>query len=295
MTDKIERVGLVANPDKCADPAVLQETVALLRHAGFQVHSDEATAALGLEGVPTLSTLPGLATACDMLVALGGDGTMLRVARAVASSRVPILGVNLGTLGFLTTCGAAELPETLGRLKAGECWVESRHLIQAHRSSRPRQRPELALNDFVISRGQTPRLIELELTVDGETLTRYRGDGLIISSPTGSTAYSLAAGGAVVSPQAEVFALTPICPHTLSNRSVIVRLRAVIEVRLLTHGVATFFSADGQVGTEVEVNERITVQRSRHAACLVRRPGASFFQTLRQKLSWSGSAVVAGS
>jgi NAD+ kinase len=169
--------------------------------------------------------------------------------------------------------------------------VESRSLIEARRRGAPARAVELALNDFVISRGAVPRLIELEVRVDGELLTSYRGDGLIISSPTGSTAYSLAAGGAVVSPQAEVFALTPICPHTLSNRSVIVSLAATVEVNVRSQRVETYLAADGQPRFQLKAGDRMGFQRSRHTAPLVRLPGTSFFDTLRQKMNWSGSPV----
>ena len=291
LTDKIKRVGVVANPEKADAVGALLDVVAALRARGLTVQVDAATAKARKLGVGQTTSVTALAAATDLIVALGGDGTMLRVARNSATNRTPILGVNLGTLGFLTTCAAAEFETTLDLALAGQCLVEARSLIQAQRTSATRQRPALALNDFVISRGPTPRLIELAVSVDGEPLTRYRGDGLIISSPTGSTAYSLAAGGAVVSPQAEVFALTPICPHTLSNRSVIISLRSFVEVTLLTEEVATFLSADGQEGTEIGVGEVLTVRRSRHAAYLLRQPEASFFQTLRQKMKWSGSPV----
>ena len=237
---------------------------------------------------PDIATL---SRQCDLLLVLGGDGTMLRVAREAAGSRTPIFGVNLGTLGFLTTCAANQLAGALGRVWTGECLVESRSLIEARRSGAPEQVVELALNDFVISRGAVPRLIELEVRVDGELLTSYRGDGLIISSPTGSTAYSLAAGGAVVSPQAEVFALTPICPHTLSNRSVIVSLAATVEVNVRSQRVETYLAADGQPRFQLKAGDRMGFQRSRHTAPLVRLPGTSFFDTLRQKMNWSGSPV----
>jgi NAD+ kinase len=291
LTNQIERVGLVANRDKPDVAAATRAAGRLLRRRGIAVLADADTAALAGLRDATCATVAALAHECDLLLALGGDGTMLRVARATAGTRTPILGVNLGTLGFLTTCQARELKSTLDRVFAGECLVDCRSLIQARLAGPDGEQRELALNDFVISRGATPRLIELAVKVDGAPLTRYRGDGLIVSSPTGSTAYSLAAGGAVVSPQADVFALTPICPHTLSNRSVIVNLRATIEVRLLTEGVETFLSADGQPGVPVAAGARLLIRRSRHHACLVRLPGASFFQTLSQKMNWSGTAV----
>lgn len=284
-------MGVVANPEKADAAGALADVVAALRARSLTVQVDAATAELQALDVEQTASVDELAAKTDLIVALGGDGTMLRVARNAATSQTPILGVNLGTLGFLTTCGAAEFESTLDLALAGGCLVEARSLIEAQRAPGANEGAELALNDFVISRGPTPRLIELAVRVDGEELTRYRGDGLIISSPTGSTAYSLAAGGAVVSPQAEVFALTPICPHTLSNRSVIISLRSFVEVTLLTEEVSTFLSADGQEGTEIGVGEVLTVRRSRHAACLLRRPDASFFQTLRQKMNWSGSPV----
>ena len=148
-----------------------------------------------------------------------------------------------------------------------------------------------SLNDFVISRGAASRLIELEVSVGDEILTNYRCDGLIISSPTGSTAYSLAAGGAIVSPDAEVLTLTPICPHTLSNRSVIVRLDSTVRVKVLSETVETTLTSDGQVSFPLGTGDVITISRSRYALRLLRLPGSSFFQTLRQKLHWSGSNV----
>jgi len=157
-----------------------------------------------------------------------GDGTMLRVAREMNGSRTPVLGINIGGLGFLTDVPSADLATALKRLWNREFSLDPRALIEATGKAGDRLIHSLALNDFVISRGIVSRLIELEVSVDDETLTTYRCDGLIVSSPTGSTAYSLAAGGAVVSPAAEVFTLTPICPHTLSNRSVVVSLNSRI-------------------------------------------------------------------
>lgn len=284
-------MGLVANADKPAAAGLARRAAALLRKQGCEVLSDEPTSRVARLDLETRPSDRALAAAVDLLVVLGGDGTILRVARETAGCRTPILGVNLGTLGFLTAGGARDLSGMLAAVGAGTCHVESRSLIRAQGRLAAGAVSELALNDFVISRGAVPRLIELEVRVNGGLLTRYRGDGLIISSPTGSTAYSLAAGGAVVSPQADVFALTPICPHTLSNRSVIVRLDARLEVRLLSERVETFLAADGLTCARLEAGDTITVRRSRHGAHLVRLPGSDFFDTLRQKLNWSGSTI----
>lgn len=284
-------MGLLANPDKPTALALARRAVHLLAARRCELFSDTATAAAAHLHLPTWPDASTLAAKTDLLLVLGGDGTMLRIARQTAGHATPILGINLGTLGFLTAASARQLPSVLDAVWAGECRVESRSLIEAQADLAQGPVAEVALNDFVISRGASPRLIELEVRVNGELLTRYRGDGVIVSSPTGSTAYSLAAGGAVVSPQAEVFALTPICPHTLSNRSVIVRLDARIEVLLVTKRVETILAADGHTCARLQANDRVRIRRSRHTAHLVRLAGSSFFDTLRQKLNWSGSSV----
>jgi NAD+ kinase len=291
LPDTIRRVGLLANVDKPAALALARRAAALLARRRCEIFSDTATARAARLHVPTCPDTAALAAQTDLLLVLGGDGTMLRVARETAGHSTPILGINLGTLGFLTAASARQLPAVLRAVWEDGLRVESRSLIEARADLADGPVAELALNDFVITRGALPRLIELEVRVNDELLTRYRSDGLIISSPTGSTAYSLAAGGAVVSPQAEVFALTPICPHTLSNRSVIVRLDARIEVSLCTERVETFLAADGQTRARLRAGEVVRFRRSRHAAHLVRLAGSSFFDTLRQKLNWSGSSV----
>jgi NAD+ kinase len=150
----------------------------------------------------------------------------------------------------------------------------------------------LALNDFVVTRGAAPRLIELEVSVDGDALTRYRCDGLIICSPTGSTAYSLSAGGAVIAPSAQVFGLTPICPHTLSNRSVVVSLEAVIKVKVLSQKVEVILTVDGQTTCPLAAGEVVSIRRSHHNLRLLHLAGSSFFETLRRKLNWNGSNIA---
>lgn len=270
---------------------MLTKAVRLVRKAGLELCTDTITASLAPGGLNHLPDIKALARACELLLVLGGDGTMLRVARETAGIGVPLLGINLGTLGFLTAASAADLEETLDEVLSGKCFVEPRSLIQAEYGSKTERCLELALNDFVISHGAIPRLIELEVRVDGDLLTRYRGDGLIVSSPTGSTAYSLAAGGAVVSPNAEVFALTPICPHTLSSRSVILSLNSTVTVRPLTKRVETHLAGDGQSIGPLRPGETVLFRKSRHNVHLIWRPGSSFFDTLRRKLNWSGSPV----
>ncbi len=287
----MRRIGIVANPDKHACRALAQQTVDWVVSAGRQAVTDPATAKLASLEIPISPNLPALAKATDLLVVFGGDGTMLRVAREVAGIPTPILGVNAGGLGFLTATPSQRLKEALAQIWAGEFEIESRSLIAASGMASGQAVAQLALNDMVFGRSQPSRMLELEVSVDGQVLTCYRCDGLIVSSPTGSTAYSLAAGGAVVAPDAEVFAITPICPHTLSNRSVIVSLRSRVEVKAISRRLNTTLVADGQVETTLSPGDTIAIRRSRRAVRLLHLAGSSFFETLRKKLNWSGSSV----
>ena len=213
---------------------------------------------------------------------------MLRVARDIAGSTTPVLGINVGGLGFLTAVPSDQLARAFKHLWRGEFSFERRALIEAELRNDGQRARKLALNDIVIGRGEVSRLIELEVEVNGEPLTSYRCDGLIVSSPTGSTAYSLAAGGAVVLPTADVFAITPICPHTLSNRSLIVPLSGTIRIRPVSEA-ATILSADGEIVSNLAAGDVVTVRRSQHSVRFMHLTGSSFFEALRRKLHWRGA------
>ena len=284
-------MGLFANAGKTSSRAVVQNAAQLVRRSGHKLVCDAATAQLAALKCESAGSIARLAASVDLLLVFGGDGTMLRVARDVAGSQTPILGVKVGGLGFLTAVQSHQLKAALKQIREGEYLLESRPLIQASGKAQGKTIAEIALNDFVVSRGATSRLIELAVTVDAEELTRYRCDGLIVSSPTGSTAYSLAAGGAVVSPDSEVLTITPICPHTLSNRSVIVPMDSVVQVTVLSERVDTILTADGQVQMPLNTGDFVQIRKSKMAVRLLRLRGSSFFQTLRQKLHWSGSHV----
>jgi NAD+ kinase len=291
LGDKIGSVGLLANSGKLSSRTLVQSAARIIQRSGRKLFCDAATAQLAGLKCAALATTHALAAKVDLLLVFGGDGTMLRVARDLAGLETPILGVKVGGLGFLTTVQAPQMPAALKQLWAGDYLIESRPLIQATGKGQGKTIAELALNDFVIGRGATSRLIELAVTVDAEELTRYRCDGLIVSSPTGSTAYSLAAGGAVVSPDSEVLTITPICPHTLSNRSVIVPMDSIVQVTVLSERVDTMLTADGQVQTPLNTGDFVQMRQSKFTVRLVRLRGSSFFQTLRQKLHWSGSHI----
>jgi NAD+ kinase len=289
--ERIERVGLVANAAKFSSAGLVRKAAALIEKAGRTVCAEVETSRLFRLDCPSVGGLSQLARTVDLVLVFGGDGTMLSVGRAVAGTRTPILGVKVGGLGFLTHVQAGNLARALRQTWAGDYTTEVRPLIVARGTSQAKPFQEKALNDFVVSRGGSSRLIELRVWVDGEWLTDYRCDGLIVSSPTGSTAYSLAAGGAIVSPKADVFTLTPICPHTLSNRSVIVCLRSVVKVEVLSERVDIIVTADGQVQLPLDKGDEIEVRRGAESLRLLNPGGISFFDTLQRKLNWSGTNV----
>jgi NAD+ kinase len=289
LADKIKRVGLIGNSEKISCAGAVAKAARLIRGAGRKVFSDAETARLARLDGSVCPDAAALARQVDMLLVFGGDGTMLRVAREIAGSQTPILGINIGGLGFLTAVPSSGLAQALRRVWNGEFKFEPRALIEAAISRGGRPLQHNALNDLVISRGIASRLIELHVSVDGEPLTRYRCDGLIVSSPTGSTAYSLAAGGAVVFPTAEVLQLTPICPHTLSNRSLVLPLTATICVKVVNPKSTTILSADGEFVTELTEGDEITLRRGRRTVRLMHLEGSSFFETLRVKLHWRGA------
>lgn len=280
---------MIGNSGKAACAEAVRRAAKLIRAAGRQVYSDATTARLaGLQAIECADAAT-LTRQVDLLLVFGGDGTMLRVAGEIAGSRTAILGINIGGLGFLTAVPSSDLSRALRHVWAGEFTFESRALIEGGTRIGGAAIRRCALNDLVISRGVDPRLVDLHVSVNNEPLTQYRCDGLIISTPTGSTAYSLAAGGAVVFPTADVFEITPISPHTLSNRSLILPLTATIRVKVINPEPATLLSADGQLVTELSAGDVITIRRSRKTVRLMHLAGSSFFETLRVKLHWRGA------
>lgn len=289
---QIGKIGLVANLDKGAAAAsVVLRAARLVEQTGRRVLADQATcrlARLGAEGLPDARAV---ARAADILLVFGGDGTMLRAVREMDGHEKPILGINVGTLGFLTAVPARDLPTALESLWRNDYAIDYRPLMEAAGVCSGVTSRLLAFNDIVISHGAVSRLIELDVSVDGEPLTRYRGDGLIVCTPSGSTAYSLSAGGPIISPASEVFAITPICAHALSNRSVIISQRATVQVRLLSEKMETIVSADGRVEASLKGGDALSIRRSRRRVPLLVLPSSSYFDTVRRKLRWSGSAV----
>ena len=289
QADKIRRVGLIGNLDKAESASILRKAAGLVRRAGREIFCDAQTARLARITHNVRPDTKALADDVDLLLVFGGGGTILRTAREIAGVGTPMLGVNIGGLGFLTGVPSDQLATALKLVWSGAFEFESRALIEATGRCHGRMIRETALNDIVIGRGAVPRMISLEVSVNGEPITRYRCDGLIISSPTGSTAYSLAAGGPIVLPTAEVFCLTPISPHSLSNRSIILPLSSAIRVKAVNALPATVLSADGQAVTELDFRDEVTIRRSRRSVRLIQLAESSFLEALRRKLHWRGT------
>ena len=287
--EPIQTVGLIGPPEQVAKTGIVRRIAKLIVDSGRKVFYDQAIADESSHDGIIFPDTAELARVSDLLVVIGGDGTVLRAARETAGSNTPLLGVNAGRLGFLTSASVDDIDQSFDKLWDNKYAIDPLPLIQATGNFSGKKLKVLALNDILISRGANPRLIEMEVKVDGELLTNYRCDGLIIATPAGSTAYSLAAGGAVVIPRAEVLTLNPICPQALSNPPLIVSFAATIEITILKHRAQTYLSADGQMQAELKTNDTIRIRRSRTKARLIRLEGNSFFETLRHKLNWTGS------
>jgi NAD+ kinase len=257
-----------------------------LRQRGLDVLIASQTAQrTGIEGYAT-ATLAEIGERADLVVVFGGDGTMLSISRHLAPYDVSIVGVNQGRLGFLTDVSVDTMMETLDEMLAGEFVVEDRFLLDAEiRRDGTRLNQARAFNDVVVSKGAAGRLIELEVFIDGQFVYSQRSDGLIIASPTGSTAYALSAGGPILHPTLEAITLVPICPHTLSNRPIAVNSHSQVEV-LVIHADDCCVNLDGQQRMDLRVGDRVQVSGSLETVRLLHPKGHSYYDMLRQKLHW---------
>ena len=286
MTTKIQSVGIVSKPRKEVICAVLPRLLEWLRARNIETFYDEATASCGAFDGQMLprDQLPARA---DLLVVLGGDGTLLAVARLLNERNVPILPVNLGGLGFLTSVALEELYPLLEQVLAGEHRTSERMLLEA-RVMRDGTALEThrALNDAVVNKSALARVVELDLHIDGRYVCSYRADGIIISTPTGSTAYSLAAGGPIVYPVLDAFVVTPICPHSLTNRPLVLPDTLRIEVDFTAGEEPVYLTLDGQIGVELKQHDRISITKAASKLRLVRPRKKTYFEILRNKLRW---------
>ncbi len=283
----IRSVAVFSKPHPDA-PAVLRRIAHALDRAGIRLLPDRATAeALGMPP-EAASSREEAAREAGLVVSVGGDGTLLSAARSVGERQVPIIGVNLGSLGFLTETRCEEAGQVLELALAGRAPIDERAVLSVTLDGGRDEHRGYALNDVTFSKSDLARLFSLTLYVDGEWVADYRADGLILATPTGSTAYNLAAGGPVVVPGVEALVITPICPHSLSQRPIIVPGGSAVTVRLAEGQSATNVrvTLDGQTGFPLEPGAEVRIRRASHAVRLVRPPGRSFFAVLRDKLGW---------
>ncbi|HEY8900353.1 MAG TPA: NAD(+)/NADH kinase [Chthoniobacterales bacterium] len=283
-------IGLIAHSEK----ADARELVTALRREldrrGAEYVMEAETAALA--GASSNLDEVQVAERSDLLVVMGGDGTILRVVHRVGAALRPIFGINLGSLGFLTCLGPTEVERAVDAIVSGDFLLSSRSLLKVELlSAGAPVQTFYALNDAVVSRGERSKLVKIDVRIDGEVLTNFNADGLIVATPTGSTAYSLSAGGPILLPDTGVFVITPVCPHVLTNRSTVVSDQSLVEARLSVPGQEVFISMDGQSPVEMRLDDVLRISQSDRVLPLAMLPERPFSRVLRQKLKWSGSNV----
>lgn len=282
----IQKIGITSKPRKSELRDIVPALAAWLRERGLEVLMDKETGANIETSEPCLSRSEVVANA-DLVVVLGGDGTLLATARAVGEKAVPILAVNLGALGFLTVITLAELYPTLELVLAGNFRTERRVRIDSEVLRNGNVAASFAaLNDVVLNKGAIARVLDFDVWADGRFISTYKSDGLIVSTPTGSTAYSLAAGGPVVVPAVNAIIVTPICAHTLTNRTIILPDTMTLEVAMKSHQESVYLTVDGQVAIALRSDDRVRVRRSSTFVTLIQPPEKTYFEVLRQKLKW---------
>lgn len=281
-----QSIGILSRPRRQQLSVVVPPLLKWLQERGIKPILDEETAAAlpaGSKGQPRSA----VADASQILLVLGGDGTMLAAARLAAPRKIPILPINMGSLGFLTSFTLDELYPALEETLAGHSSISQRVMLQAElvRAGSVIE-SQRALNDVVIHKGALARMIQLELSINSDFVCRYRADGLIVSSPTGSTAYSLAAGGPIVHPAVEAFIITPICPHMLTDRPLVVRDYCQLEIKLNGDADSVYLTLDGQRGVPLQPTDTLRVQRAKEQLQLIQPPKKPYFDILRSKLKW---------
>jgi NAD+ kinase len=290
----VSRLGIVAKSHLRAATPHLVDIETWLAGRNVQAVFETATAALMPESAPrAIASKEELAANMDMVLVLGGDGTLLSMADRIgeAGSRIPILGVNFGSLGFLTEVTLAELYPSLEAAVSGGARVEERPMLKMTLAREGRTFAEhVVLNDVVITKTARSRMIDLSVSVGEEFLTRVKADGLIIATPTGSTAYNMAAGGPIVQPNVPAIVLTPIAPHTLTNRPIVIPAESIVGVQPnMEERDEVFLTLDGQTGFQLEAGDRIIVRAAEHALRLIRPTSRSYYEVLRTKLKWGGA------
>ena len=284
------RVGVIGHTGYDELPGILRGLLDLAPELGMELAFEEE-----LHSVARSGDLLDDPSTLDALLTLGGDGTLLRGARLLCGARVPILGINLGRLGFLTTCSAGGMEGALRQVAANDFVAEARMALRAIDvdESGATRHEWRALNDFVVHKGGFARVVQLDISVNGDSIGTYWADGVIVSTPTGSTAYSLSAGGPVVVPTVESMIITPISAHALGIRPLVVPPTAKVSIDTSRSSETLLVTVDGQVGTELVPGEELVVTRAEDPVLIVRLPGSSFFERMRVKLGWGGPPETA--
>jgi NAD+ kinase len=286
----MKSIGIVANVKKELTKDVVQE---IIRWAGdnrvdFFI-CEELTPLIGHKE-KSLSK-EKLAETAEVLISLGGDGTMLASARAVGEHHTPILGINLGGVGFLTEINSEDLQNTLNKLRKAEYFIEKRMVLETEVEG-VKKLDQYALNDVVVDKGEVARLFLLHLYLQDEFICSYSADGLIISTPTGSTAYSLAAGGPIINPQMDAIIVSPICPHTLASRSIVFSESETLKVIVELASREAVLTIDGQVAFNLKSGSSVLVRKAEHAVNLIKFRDRSFYEILRTKLHWGARPKI---
>jgi NAD+ kinase len=287
---RTKTIGLIAHTEKAGVASLARDVIGEFKERSLEVIVENETAKIAKQKAG--GTIAQIAQRSDLIVVLGGDGTILNVVAMAGKNLKPIFGINVGSLGFLTCVNSSAYREAVEAIVSGRISYSERALLSVDLRTNKRVLSTVhALNDAVISRGDLSRLIRLNARVNGEALTEFNADGLIIATPTGSTAYSLSAGGPILSPESGVFVITPICPHVLTNRSVIVSDSSVIEISPGSTEYPTFLSVDGREPVRVPSKAQVVIRRAKEMLQLGFLPDVSFFSVLRHKLKWTGSNV----
>jgi NAD+ kinase len=289
MTLPPKHIGIVGNRDKIDSPSLLTGLVRELKARGVEATVERALAR-GIRGAGRTAPLRSLVAKADALLVLGGDGTLLATAREACRGPVPMLGVNLGGLGFLTATAQRELPDAIDRLLAGDVVVEPRMMLEARVHTKGGVVwSTVGLNDAVIHAADRSRVIRLEVRIGRSSIGRFAADGIIVATPTGSTAYSLSAGGSIVRPTVQALLATPICPHTVGFRPLLVGADETICVRFTPGRPGARVTVDGQVSRMLGGGDEVRIQRARAHVELITLERDSFYRVLREKLAWAQS------
>ena len=287
---RTKTIGLIAHTEKAGVAKLARDVIGEFKERSLEVIVENDTAKIAKQKAG--GSIVQIAQRSDLIVFLGGDGTILNVVAMAGKNLKPIFGINVGSLGFLTCVNSSAYREAVDAIVSGRISYSKRALLSVELRTNKRVLSTVhALNDAVVSRGDLSRLIRLTARVNGEVLTEFNADGLIIATPTGSTAYSLSAGGPILSPESGVFVITPICPHVLTNRSVIVSDSSVIEIAPGSTEYPTFLSVDGREPVRLPPKAQIAIRRAKAMLQLGFLPDVSFFSVLRHKLKWTGSNV----